>query len=298
MTNIQGNASGDDTGTGERPVVVAVGPKGCDRGVDFGIRVARLLDAPLLLVHVVEPLIGAPEVAMLAEVDIEAGGREVIEQALRAVRAQAPDIVVSGTVVLGQPVHSLVEHSTDARMIVLEHRDISAWARIVIRSITSGVASRAKIPVVSVPEKWQTRPGVAVTAAVDEPEKGAQIIRYGALVARSLGVALNVINVWQLPTAYQGLLLSAEDDNTLAARSQAEIEELLAGCADDLAGVEVRVQVVRGRAVDALVAASKESSLLVLGRHDPVLPFGSHLGPVARSVFRVAESPVMLVDLH
>ena len=40
----------------------------------------------------------------------------------------------------------------------------------------------------------------------------------------------------------------------------------------------------------------RTSHLLVLGRHDPAIPIGSHLGPVARAVLRDAACPVLLAD--
>jgi nucleotide-binding universal stress UspA family protein len=51
-----------------------------------------------------------------------------------------------------------------------------------------------------------------------------------------------------------------------------------------------------GRPADVLVAASERSSLLVVARRDPHLPFGSHLGPVLRRVLREARCPVLVVE--
>jgi hypothetical protein len=45
-----------------------------------------------------------------------------------------------------------------------------------------------------------------------------------------------------------------------------------------------------------LIDASAGSCLLVLGRRDPMMPFGSHLGPVVRHVLRGSECPVMVVE--
>jgi nucleotide-binding universal stress UspA family protein len=66
-------------------------------------------------------------------------------------------------------------------------------------------------------------------------------------------------------------------------------------------GVPVEVHVRRARPAEALIAASRDADLLVLGRHATTAPAGSHLGPVARSVVREACCPVLLTrprDLH
>ena len=36
--------------------------------------------------------------------------------------------------------------------------------------------------------------------------------------------------------------------------------------------------------------------MLVVGRHDPVVPLGSHLGPVTRTVLNHAACPVLVID--
>ena len=53
---------------------------------------------------------------------------------------------------------------------------------------------------------------------------------------------------------------------------------------------------VHGRAPDVLVDESERARLLVVGRHDPVLPLGSHLGPITRTVLDHAACPVLVVD--
>jgi len=63
----------------------------------------------------------------------------------------------------------------------------------------------------------------------------------------------------------------------------------------DFGDVPVSIETQHGRPADSLVVASRTSVLVVVGRHDPLVPMGSHLGPVARTVLRAAECPVLLV---
>jgi nucleotide-binding universal stress UspA family protein len=60
--------------------------------------------------------------------------------------------------------------------------------------------------------------------------------------------------------------------------------------------VPCKIVITHGRPADVLVARSERVRLLVVGRHQPALPFGSHLGPVTRAVLGYATCPVMVVD--
>ena len=56
------------------------------------------------------------------------------------------------------------------------------------------------------------------------------------------------------------------------------------------------VEARHAHAGDALIRAARTADVLVIGRHDPLVPVGSHLGPVARAVLRDATCPVLLAD--
>jgi nucleotide-binding universal stress UspA family protein len=60
------------------------------------------------------------------------------------------------------------------------------------------------------------------------------------------------------------------------------------------AATDADVRVEQGRASEVLVESSTGAELLVIGRHDPLVPIGSHIGPVARAVLREATCPVLL----
>jgi nucleotide-binding universal stress UspA family protein len=60
------------------------------------------------------------------------------------------------------------------------------------------------------------------------------------------------------------------------------------------AATDADVRVEQGRASEVLVEAAAGADLLVIGRHDPLVPIGSHIGPVARAVLRGASCPVLL----
>jgi nucleotide-binding universal stress UspA family protein len=60
--------------------------------------------------------------------------------------------------------------------------------------------------------------------------------------------------------------------------------------------IDADVRVHRGRASEWVLAEAEAAELLVVGRHDPLVPVGSHIGPVARAILREATCPVLLAS--
>ena len=230
-------------------------------------------------------------------------GRESLNAALKRARDLAgPGTEISTDLVLGRVVPTVVEESRDARMVVLEHRDLSSARRLVTRSVAGGVAAHARLPVVSVPAGYVAPSSGAeqapVTVGVDVPEESELLLRTAGLAARDRGAPLHVLHTWSFPSAYDDLVMSRTEEEQWLARTESEITAVLDGLADEIGDVPVRIDARHARAGEALVDASRTSQLVVVGRHDPVMPVGSHVGPVARSLLHASACPVLLVDSH
>jgi len=172
--------------------------------------------------------------------------------------------------------------------------------RVVTRSVSSGVAARARVPVVSVPTHWspaRTRGDFpTVTVGIDVPDRAEPVLRAAAAEATSRGAVLRVLHTWSFPSAYDDIILTRTESEEWAGRATAEIQTEIDMLGDDVAGVPVQIEARHAYAADALIDASRETTMLVIGRHDALVPIGSHLGPIARAVLREAECPVLLVD--
>lgn len=286
------------------PVVVAVGHDSADSAIAFAADEAIRAGCGLHLVHVVQPLAQGPETGLITGTDLERAGRQALNGALEHARDLVPDtVLVSGELGAGGVAPTLVEMAAGARMIVLERRDLSPRRRVLNRSVSSGVAARACVPVVSVPASWEPEDGrqdaatlTTVTVGVDVPARAELVLRAGAAEARSRGAVLHVLHTWSFPWAYDDIMLNPAETQEWAARATSEIQAAIDALGDDVAGVPVRIETRHAQAVDALVGASEESEVLVIGRHDPLVPIGSHLGPIARAVLRGARCPVLLAS--
>lgn len=281
--------------TEERTIVVGVGSEEVRSALEFAAEEAVRAGCGLHLVHALRLLPMGPDVPLVAVVDVEKLGREVLETAVERVEHLVGGAVpVTRELAHGNPVPVLVEAGREARMVVLEHRHLSRLERIVSRTVTGGVAARMRVPVVAVPSGWHSGSGThVVVAGVDVPERADEVLVAAAGEARSRGARLRVVHAWQVPNAYQDLV-DAEEQGRWADEARAQIGAALDRIGDEslASGTEVVVRI--GRAADLLLVESRDADLLVVGRHDPLVPIGSHVGPVARAVLREATCPVLL----
>ena len=280
-----------------RPIVVGVGPEEVDAALAFAAEEALRAGCALHLVHAVHVVAGWTRERPADLRRRRAWGREVLASAVK----RAEDLVEGAVPVThelrrGAPVHVLVEVGRDARMVVLEHRHLSRLARVVNRTVAGGVAAHLRVPVVAVPSGW-TRPegDPVVVAGVDVPERSAEVLRRRRAEARARGAELRVVHSWALPV-HEGIEIDASERHRWTDRSLAEVRAALDALGDEMVAIEADVVVHPGRAIEAILTPRRDAELLVIGRHDPLVPIGSHIGPVARAVLREATCPVLLAS--
>jgi nucleotide-binding universal stress UspA family protein len=278
-------------------IVVGVGPDEVESALAFAADEAVRARCGLHLVHAVSLVPPGPDQVLLPAIDLEAWGAERLAEVVKL----ADDLVqgalpVTHEVRHGTPVGALVDVGRTARMVVLEHRHLSRLSRIVNRTVAGGVAAHLRVPVVAVPSGWHEdqRRGVVV-AGIDVPERSQEVLRAALAEAHARGARLRAVHSWSLTGPYEEAM-AGDEVRRWSDRSRAEVRAAIDALGDLSAAMETDVQVVHGRAAEALVAASADAELLVIGRHDPLVPIGSHVGPVARAVLREATCPVLLAN--
>lgn len=282
------------------PVVVAIGLDPMDAALTYAADEAVRAGCGLHLVHVVHHLAQGPEMPLVESVDLEHVARRTLRAAEERARVLFPsELPVTTELLWGSLVPSLVKAGARARVIVLQRRPLSRVVRMVTRSVSSGVAAHAEVPVVSVPARWaptgSSEDEQTVTVGVDVAEGSEEVLRVALDAARRRGARLRVLHAWSLPSAYSDIIMSRTEAAEWEERAAREIRSVLARLGDESAGSSIDIDVRSASPSDALVEAGRTSELLVIGRHDPVVPIGSHLGPVARAVLQEATCPVLLV---
>ena len=285
-------------------IVAAVGADGAE-GVDsllhFAADEAVRTGADLHLVHVMTMPPSLPEAYVVAYEGARELGTAILEAATHTatslVSGQVP--VTSELVDHGYwTVRDLVERSADARLVVLQHRNLTALRRIASGSTTYGVAARAHTTVVSVPEGWRPpdQPFGRVTVGVHDAARADDALRVGFELARERRARLHVVHAWWLTNGYDTVVVDDDMRQEFSDRFRAELAPHVDALRTEFAEVEVETEVLHARSAVALTTASETSDLLVLGRRHPTLPIGSHLGSVARAVMRFSVCPVAVVE--
>lgn len=286
-------------------IVVGVGPTGRHRAaLEYAAAEAVRRGCGIHLVLVVHPRWPGPdgmvELKLVGEDLVRVDTEILMECEQWLVDRSDGDVRVTTEVVHGAPAAALVGASRNAGLIVLQHHRMSRDHHLPTMSITNAVASHAAVPVVAVPDSWREDEagGLPVVAAVVDAEASRGVAVHALAAARRDRAPLSLTRAWSYAT-------DLEVDDPIFATSTADewekrlTERVTDGFADlvaDEPAVECRTEVVHGQPAYVLVDASSRARLLVIGRHRPTLPIGSHLGPVTRSVLTHARCPVMVVD--
>lgn len=282
----------------ERPVLLAVSDdRHFDASLQFAAREATTCGADLELMHAYHVLATDPGAPLLSFASADSVASETLRLAVEhASKTLGGQVQLSSTLVRGPIVRSIVQASGGCRLVVLQRRDLSRLSRVAARSTSSAVAAHAHTPVAVVPEGWTgTGAEAVVSVGVDVPGRSAAILRQALLEARARRASLRVLHTWWSPGYFDDIDMDRFGSATWAVEVADEIRAIVDETREEFEDVEVAIETHHGRPMDTLVAASRTSELLVVGRHDPLVPTGSHLGPVARAVLHSAECPLLVV---
>ncbi|MFC7493574.1 MULTISPECIES: universal stress protein [unclassified Nocardioides] len=285
----------------EHGVLLAVGPDGVRDGVlDFAAAEASRLGTGVWLLHVIHSRVVAPtDVDQRQAIDraLSKVGREVLTDAAGRLRDRlAGRHPVETEIATGPVAATICDRASGAGVVILERRDLGTVGRMLTMSVSTRVAAYSHAPVVIVPRHWAAatdeRP---VTVGVDHAPEASTQVEAAAAYARSVARPLVVLHAVWLAEPYQDTVFvdHSRRDWTEEAARELRLSLAAMGEREDL---RLTSDVRWARPVDALVAASRSSSVLVLSRRDDRHAPRAHLGPVTRAVLQHAECPVLIVD--
>ncbi|MEV0970841.1 universal stress protein [Microtetraspora glauca] len=278
------------------PIVVGTdGSPSASVALEWAADDAARKGLPLRVVHVVHhlPYVGATHVVPGLEDALTRAGRRILDEAERIAWRGRPDIEVSVALLDGSPEHVLVAEAAQASELVVGSRGRGGFAGMLLGSVSSYVAGRVAVPVVVVrPDHTPAR--VEVVVGIDESGECDSALGYAFEQARLLDCPLRAVHGWQLASEISSgwFIHDLEDVKRMRERLA---RGALAAWRAAYPGVPVEVEVVHEHPVTALVRASRDAVMLVVGSHGRG-PLGSAvLGSVSRGVLHHARCPVAVV---
>ena len=282
-----------------RPVVVAVADEH-DTALRYAAGEAVRDRRPLRVVHVVHPPRGGPgpETVLVTFEAAEQAAQELLDDlAQRALQLVAGQVPVQRRLCRGPAVEALLEQCADADRLVLQRRHGPRLDRILTGSTVAGLAARAPVRIVSVPERWQgAHPDPRVTVALGDRDEGSReevLLSLAFAEAEARAASLTVLHAWYLPAEYGDAGIDRRTLEHWQDVSRQDLEQHLVPWREAHPSVDVRVDVPHLRPVDAIVRASEHSDLLLVARrrsHGVV-----HLGSVVRTAVRKSRCPLVVV---
>ena len=128
-----------------------------------------------------------------------------------------------------------------------------------------------------------------IVAGVDGSRCSLEALRWAARQAELTGAELHAVMAWSLPEIYSYTPRDFEGDARKA------LEEAIEQALGDQPRVPVIGQVVEGHAAEALIDASRDAQLLVVGRQGHGAFTGMLLGSVSQHCVAHAHCPVVII---
>jgi nucleotide-binding universal stress UspA family protein len=256
-----------------RTAVVGVdGSEGALGAVESAATEARLFGCPLEVVHAfVWPELRVPQVGGSDGPLLRQEAERIVAEAVERARRAAPDVAVTGRVETGAAAPVLIRSSLDAALVVVGDRGLGGFSGLLVGSVAVALVEHGRCPVLVV--RGRPAPEGPVVVGVDGSEAAAAATDLALAFAAAHGAALRVVTV--SPSG------DGETDGAL--------QHL------DTHGVAVERVVQDGDARRALIAASHEARLVVVGSRGRGGFAGLLLGSVSQAVLHHAACPVAVV---
>lgn len=294
---------------------VTVGLDGSPESVaatEWAAREAQLRGLPLRLVNVWEPVPEPMAQAPLLGAETHQHWIERIpREAAEEVRARHPGIEISTEQHHGHPGEVLLKAAEEAEILVLGTRGLSGVSGFMVGSVGLAVVAHAERPVIFVrageqaaDEHVMDPPGSPSAAApfrpvvlgLDTRRPHDALTGFAFASAQQRATALRVVHGWNEPPyiAY-GMPPDLEMTARLAAQDGAAVTDALRTWREKHPDVEIIQDSLSGKPANHLVDASREASLVVVGRRIRRGTLGAHIGPVTHAVLHHSVAPVAVV---
>lgn len=206
-----------------------------------------------------------------------------------------PSDDISVEPVVGPPAKTLVESASGASLLVLGALGHGRLSGLVIGSVSQRVCGHATCPVVVVRRSQNPHPD-EVVVGVDAVGGSEHALAFAFDEASRTGFGLTAIHAGSGFAPRSGSMIESpldELDDAVADHAR-RLSEALAGWKERYPDVLVRPRITRADPAGALVEASGEAAMVVVGSRGRGRLAGALLGSVSQAVLHGARCPVVV----
>ncbi len=286
------------------PRVVTVGIDGSETSgvaLAWAAREASRRGAQLRVIHAYTiPVYGGEFGAVMAFPSVEleqfhASHEQTAADEIEPIRVAYPDLTIKTIVHSGPPITSIVEGSKDSELVVVGSHGAGSLAAILIGSVARGVAHRAPCPVVLVPNVPLRATVGKIVVGTDGSPAAEAAMDWADDESRLWDAELTVTHSCYYPyhaghvTTGGGAALMEVDAMMLLANAGHRID------ARRGSGTKVRTLLLPGPPATALVEASADSDLLVVGARGRSALKAALLGSTSNQAIHHARCPIAII---
>ncbi len=283
-------------------VVVGIDPSdAATRALDWAADEAARRGVELRIAHSWGTALFLPETGGRATVPMgDVAAEKFLEEAAERVRTRHSGLTVSVELLPEEPVTGLLRLSWQAALLVVGARGLNRFSSLLLGSVSQRLVTHAACPVVVVRGE-QPPPGAAPAGEIvlgAAPGEPYAPVEFAFAEASWSHAPLRAVRTWMYPQTFPGYITVPPNEE--AERDRAEREELatvLLRARTAHPDVQVVEQVALDQPEAALVEASRNASLVVVGarRHRP--PFALPLAATVQRVLHHAHCPVAVVPV-
>ncbi|MCG6494402.1 universal stress protein [Kitasatospora sp. A2-31] len=226
----------------------------------------------------------------------------MLGRAAEKVRSAHPELELHTGLLTGhEPAASLLAAAADSELLAVGSLGLGGFEGLLVGSVGLDVAARCEVPVVLVRAARPQEAGAGETAevvvGVDTRAPADEVVDFAFRQAAARDAVLRAVHGWTPPAVWGYASWTAPEVETEQFRSiEAELlSQALAPWREKYPEVVVIEDSRIGSGAGAVVDASGNAALLVVGRrlrrHRP----GMRLGPVAHAVIHHAQAPVAVI---
>ena len=286
---------------GKFGILVCVdGSAASDAAVVWGVGEAIMRRLPITLMHVIPPVIvGWPVGPLYADMPEwqKDNAQHAIDHARKTLRASVGESEPPETrteIVYSSVVPALIDASKDAWMIVVGSQGLGAMGRLLLGSVTTGLAHHAHCPVAVIHSNESAAPdsNAPVLLGIDgsPASEGATALAFDEASRR--GVGLQALHVWSDVGVFPVLGMDWRDRES---EGQEILAERLAGWQERYPDVRVERLLFCDKPSQWLLKQSEHAQLVVVGSRGRGGFPGMLLGSVSSAVVQAAKVPVIVV---